>query len=387
MKHNYSLQLIARIFIAGLFLQSCAGFGNTTLSGIEGQNNQPDVQAIIGREFVAEGGHLIRFYDEAGELKANAAINAPQGFSKTYEGLSVAIEQGAELANLARLDEQAQRRRIQVQPATGHQRAKVIIYKGAGLMGGSPNEVILFCGNPGVGKSTLCNSVFGKAMFNSGISLGTGMTEEKQEYIHDNKLYIDTPGLSDVEKREKAAEEIEEALKHNNNYKIVFVAVLEEGRIRADDLVTINTVCDALKGVNFEYGLIFNKVTKKTIQKINQSGLTQEALRRYLKPLSKQPSSVIILSKDDDIEGEDNMYFQSNDENRGKLLRFLNDLKANMVEKVRVRKLDIKDFEEKMEQMEKRYQEAIREISEMRRTINTQRDRINELEDDRNKTC
>ena len=29
------------------------------------------------------------------------------------------------------------------------------------------DEIILFCGNPGVGKSTLCNSIFQTAAFNS----------------------------------------------------------------------------------------------------------------------------------------------------------------------------------------------------------------------------
>ena len=62
MKHTYSLQLIARILIVGLFLQGCHGFGNTPLSGIEEQNKQPDIQAILDKEFVAEGGHLVTFY-------------------------------------------------------------------------------------------------------------------------------------------------------------------------------------------------------------------------------------------------------------------------------------------------------------------------------------
>jgi len=51
------------------------------------------------------------------------------------------------------------------------------------------NEVILFCGNPGVGKSTLCNSIFGEAIFQSGVSLGKGMTTHKQEHIYKNKWH------------------------------------------------------------------------------------------------------------------------------------------------------------------------------------------------------
>ncbi len=40
---------------------------------------------------------------------------------------------------------------------------------------------------------------------------------------------IDTPGLSDVKKRERAAIEIEKALKKRGLFKIFFVITLESG--------------------------------------------------------------------------------------------------------------------------------------------------------------
>jgi GTP-binding protein EngB required for normal cell division len=147
----------------------------------------------------------------------------------------------------------------------------------------APSEVIVFCGNPGVGKSSLCNSIFQQVVFQSGISKGRGMTQAKQEYIYENRKYIDTPGLSDVNLRKQAAEEIEKALKENNNYKIIFVATLEAGRIRPDDLVTINTICEAIK-TPFEYGIIFNKVIRPVIEEIGENG---EGLKSYLGSLKK----------------------------------------------------------------------------------------------------
>ena len=220
-------------------------------------------------------------------------------------------------------------------------------------MAGSPtnlDEVIVFLGNTGVGKSTLCNSIFGQAIFNSGISLGTGMTEHTQEHIYNNKLYIDTPGLNDVENSEKAAKEIEEALKKNNNYKIVFVATLEEGRIRATDLVTINIVCNAIK-TNFEYGLIFNKVTKEVINKINEK--EQDKLYSYLALLQKKPLVTTILTKDNDIAGEDNKYFKSNN-NREKLFECINKIKAFRIDDKNIQQIDIRDFQNKVDEMEKK---------------------------------
>jgi GTP-binding protein EngB required for normal cell division len=385
MKHNYSLQLIARIFIAGLFLQGCGGLSNISLNGIEEQNRQPDIQAIIGREFVAEGGHLVKFYDEAGELKANVQMNAPRGFSKTHEGLPVAVEQGTELAKLPRLDEQAQKRRIQFQLAKSDQQAKVIIYKGAGLMGGDPSEVILFCGNPGVGKSTLCNSIFGRKVFDSGLSFGTGLTTTKQEHIHENKVYIDTPGLEDIEMRKQAGLEIEEALKKNKNYKIVFVATFENGRIRPADFATINTVCEAIsKDVVFEYGLIFNQIPALALPKIEAGMKNTTTVNRFLQTLKKKPSEYVLLEKIDAMEAAENMYFERSHKNRERLLAFLHKLKANEIKENKVNPLDIEGYEARIEKMERSFREA---INGLQRTIESQRDRINELEDDRNKTC
>jgi putative ribosome biogenesis GTPase RsgA len=97
-------------------------------------------------------------------------------------------------------------------------------YQTAEISGAKINEIVMFCGNLGVGKSTLCNSIFGQAVFESGLSLSTSMTAARQEHIHEGKLYIDTPGFDEVSISDQAAREIEEALKHNNNYKIVFVS-------------------------------------------------------------------------------------------------------------------------------------------------------------------
>jgi TPR repeat protein/CII-binding regulator of phage lambda lysogenization HflD len=151
MKRTYSLfqQYIASTLLISLCLQSCGGgFDNNPLIPIQEEqiasiptNAQAillptNIQPLIGQELIAQGGHSISFYAQGGELKADVAMNAPQGFSKSYEGVKVYVEQGTELASLHRLDIKAQERRIHLQLAKGNQPAKVVIYKGAGLMGG-----------------------------------------------------------------------------------------------------------------------------------------------------------------------------------------------------------------------------------------------------------
>ena len=151
------------------------------------------------------------------------------------------------------------------------------------------DEVVLLCGNPGVGKSTLCNSIFGQAVFRSGFSTGSGMTTHAQKHIHEGIMYMDTPGLDDSTMREKAAVEIEKALKQNKGYKIVFVIKPNAGRIQGTDMVTINAVCDAILKTSFEYGLVFNQVPQKSIKKIEGSeknkSMIAESLSYYINNL------------------------------------------------------------------------------------------------------
>ncbi|MHB9148168.1 MAG: hypothetical protein ACYC2U_07290 [Candidatus Amoebophilus sp.] len=145
MKRTCSLfqQYIAYVLLVSFFLQSCNGL-NHLITPIEKEPTTSistllptNIETVIGQELVAQGGHIVTCYQEDGKLKADVAMNLSQGFSKTYEGLNVAIEQGAELDNLSRLDEKLQQRRIEFHLSQGSQTAKVVIYKGAGLMGGS----------------------------------------------------------------------------------------------------------------------------------------------------------------------------------------------------------------------------------------------------------
>ena len=150
MRRPYKLshQFIASILIVSLFLQSC---GNSLMPIREEQTargqthtqeiiHQTNVGPLLYKQLTADGGHAVTFYQEAGELKADIVMNAPVGFSKIYDGLEVTIEQGSELSNLPRLREQAQQCRIHLQLAHAGKPAKIVIYKGAGLMGGSKEE-------------------------------------------------------------------------------------------------------------------------------------------------------------------------------------------------------------------------------------------------------
>lgn len=123
--------------------------------------------------------------------------------------------------------------------------------------------VNLLVGNPGLGKSTICTSLTGKA-FKSGLSKGKGLTT-----IFDHKpvesgpmkgeIVGDSPGLDDPKTREAAALEISKALKLQAYYKIFFLVRLQNGRMVPSDLDTVKAVMGSLPQ-NTPYYVIFNQI-------------------------------------------------------------------------------------------------------------------------------
>ena len=150
MKRTYSLfqKYTASVLLTSFMLQSCGGLNNSIIPiGGDPQIQtdpqqqltpqlQASIQSLMEKTVTAQGGHTVTLYKEAGTIKADVEMNTPQGFSKIYVGLSVILEQGAELASLSRLNQQGQKHRVHLRLAKGNQPACIVIYKGAGLAGG-----------------------------------------------------------------------------------------------------------------------------------------------------------------------------------------------------------------------------------------------------------
>ena len=81
---------------------------------------------------------------------------------------------------------------------------------------------------------------------------------------------MDTPGLSDVEMRQNASEEITKALRAGGRYKVVFVVNTESGRIRPDDVAMVKLVLESAPEIT-DYGLIFNKISKNLMKQIDSN--------------------------------------------------------------------------------------------------------------------
>jgi len=190
----------------------------------------------------------------------------------------------------------------------------------------------------------LCNSIFQEAIFGSGFSI-TGLTKCHQEYLFENKLYVDTPGLADATMKLEAAQEIEVALKKNGNYKIIFVITVEDGRIRPQDIETVNAVCGAIH-TPFMYGLIINKVEPEIIQMVLSS------MSVLLKFFKQQPSLSCVIARDAKIAGRNNVFI-TNPQTRGELVKFISQLTANTIIAANVQPIDISNYKKEIKKLEK----------------------------------
>ena len=111
-------------------------------------------------------------------------------------------------------------------------------------------------GNPGSGKSTLLNSILQHPYFKSGFSEGTGLTFKFDMKNVGGINFLDTPGLSDVEKRKAAAEAITLSLRQDGLYQVFFVCTLEAGRLRPDDVTLLKLILESAKELTTYYLIV-----------------------------------------------------------------------------------------------------------------------------------
>lgn len=162
-------------------------------------------------------------------------------------------------------------------------------------------------GNPGTGKSSTINCLVGKQLFHSGVSsCGTGVTYELDIQEHDNVQYMDTPGLADVNLRKDAAAAIEKALRIGGNFQVIFMMVLDDNRIREDDLCTMKIVLQAANQLPPEgYAIMFNKNKPKSLRKLDKEKFLAN-LNKALTERGVSPTKFVHFAAcNEDLEGED----------------------------------------------------------------------------------
>ena len=164
-------------------------------------------------------------------------------------------------------------------------------------------------GNPGSGKSTLLNSLAGEFLFESGISIGKGLTKELGKKKNNIATFLDTPGLDDPKIRNNAAKAITTGLKQNGNYKILFLFTEKNGRILEKDVTTLKSVLNTVPEIGKKYGIIVNKVSKRTLTELSKN--SQEFIDIMfsgIKEESRCPvNRIMFLGMIKDLKGKTNI--------------------------------------------------------------------------------
>jgi len=237
------------------------------------------------------------------------------------------------------------------------------------------DKIMLF-GNPGVGKSTIINSVVGKIVSHSGFSrTGSGITTKYSPYHSKLGILLDTPGLDDVKTRATACEEITKALKQNGTYKLIFLCTMESGRVRGNDVATVESVMNA---VDCPYNVIVTKLGKVAYESFEQQGST--VLRSLLQISGKQPEHIFGIRRLEQLDDlEDKVYEGKELEDilnfirscEGKVINSINvdDVKAFSDKRSKELEEQIKKQQEKLEFLEKSLKEKGLSISDIWKTI------------------
>jgi GTP-binding protein EngB required for normal cell division len=241
---------------------------------------------------------------------------------------------------------------------------------------------ILFVGNPGSGKSTLLNSYAGKVVFRSGVSCGKGLTFVFDTYaINKTTRLFDTPGLNDAARRAAAGEAITESLKQYGTYKIVFVMGLDEGRVRPADIVTMKEILYACPEIEAEsYSVVINKCDQRLLRTLDdpcdsnsECSNREEILNLIFDTVDRKTSRVFFAPKIEDLVEEDDKLWPEN--SFYAVRTFIDTGSGIRIEPANVANIDTRDFEAKIEELQKELLEMQRkrELAEQDRDQQAQR--------------
>lgn len=220
----------------------------------------------------------------------------------------------------------------------------------------------ILIGHPGVGKSAIINALVGRNVLASGLSL-RGLTTHLQKIEHDGSLFIDTPGLADIEIQEQAALEIEKALKFNGIYKIFFVINVKEGRIVEKDCDTINRVLKAIDNAEKRFHIIINKIDELEREAIfNDRNECEEFYRLLKSKLLLKPLSILEIDLDGEMRSSDRDIIRLKDGERQSILNATGFyLSPNQVGRVLTEAAELRELQEQEAAKKRRLKEQKRE--------------------------
>lgn len=190
----------------------------------------------------------------------------------------------------------------------------------------------------------MLNAILGEVVFKSGVKFGSGLTTSLQrQAAPDGTVYVDTPGLDDLERRGEAAKEINRMLQcEDGSYKLVFIVTVEAGRIRLTDLTTMKLVLNALPNTkDVPFSIVVNKVSSAMMDKLQNQYDLNELISSFQLGEGYYKPWVVIYPKIDLIEDVDDALHTP----APVLREFLDSLESVVVKSDQVKDIEYDTFE------------------------------------------
>lgn len=219
----------------------------------------------------------------------------------------------------------------------------------------------------------MLNGLAGQPLFPAGLSFSGGLTYELSKKQIGKDWYLDTPGLSDVKLREKAAAAINKALEEGGAYKIVFVITLEAGRVRPADRTTMELI---LKSAPIShYGVLINKLGKKERERIveNQDGAGDAVVAGLMDGLPAKTPYFYMKQRNDTLAEEENAVPPIDED----FARLLLNIPAVEIKRGEAKPIDANQFDE----MTAKFEAIIREMHEDKKKLQQMMERDREHHD------
>ena len=168
---------------------------------------------------------------------------------------------------------------------------------------------IIAIGNPGSGKSSILNAFAGQLLFQSGVSVGSGLTTQLESRASNGNTYIDTPGLADDFNRKAAGEALSKVFLHGGRMKILFILTQQSGRIVLQDIATMKLILESVPEIGRNYGVIVNKVPEQVVDQLkNLENIQKFVLGMFLGIRDEfRHNYVLILPTKSKMECNDNV--------------------------------------------------------------------------------